>query len=103
MTTTLDAPTDALIKPPLASKHRAAIYSRVSTLSQGGDASLTTQKADCTRYAEANGLIVTHEYLDVQSGLESDREQYQAMLRAAQAGGLTVSSSGRWTGSGGTG
>jgi site-specific DNA recombinase len=82
MTTTLDAP----IRPHVASKPRAAIYSRVSTLSQEGGASLTTQKADCTRYAVANGLIVTHEYLDVQSGLESDRQQYQAMLRAAQAG-----------------
>jgi site-specific DNA recombinase len=80
MTTTLDAP----IRPHVAGKHRAAIYTRVSTLTQEGGASLTTQKADCTRYAEANGLIVTHEYLDVQSGLESDRAQYQAMLRAAQ-------------------
>jgi site-specific DNA recombinase len=82
MTTTLDAP----IRPRVASKHRAAIYSRVSSVIQEGGASLTTQKADCTRYAEANGLIVTHEYLDIQSGLESDRAQYQAMLRTAQAG-----------------
>ncbi|HZA24199.1 MAG TPA: recombinase family protein, partial [Dehalococcoidia bacterium] len=82
MTTVLDAPT----RPHVATKPQAAIYTRVSTLDQQGGASLTTQKADCARYAEASGMIVTHEYLDVQSGLKSDRAQYQAMLRAAQAG-----------------
>ena len=56
----------------------AAVYSRVS--------SLETQRADCARYCSSRGLVATHHYVDLQSGLKSDRVQYQEMLSAAVQG-----------------
>ena len=82
MTTTVDRPTT---RRPVA-VGTAAVYSRVSTEDQVGGASLTTQRADCLRYCQSLGFLVVREYTDVQSGLKSDRVQYQEMLRDARNG-----------------
>ena len=69
---------------------RAAVYTRVSTQGQGDGASLTTQKNDCFRYCESQGLVVVAEFEDLQSGLKSDRVHYLEMLRQAEAGAFNV-------------
>lgn len=86
MTTTLNAPTTTPLKSKPRIVGKAAIYSRVSTLDQERGASMLTQKTDDNRYAQKEGLLVTHDFSDVQSGLKSDRAHYQEMLRAAKAG-----------------
>lgn len=69
---------------------KAAVYTRVSTSGQGDGASLETQRAECERYCERAGLVVVAEYQDLQSGLKSDREQYQEMLAQARGGAFEV-------------
>src|SRR3990167_1333808 len=83
MTTTVEKPSGRRQRPITG---RGAVYTRVSTGDQEAGASLHTQTADCLRYCQANGLAVVHEYMDVQSGLKTDRVQYQEMLLAAAAG-----------------
>jgi site-specific DNA recombinase len=69
---------------------RAAVYTRVSTSGQGDGASLTTQKNDCFRYCETQGLVTVAEFEDLQSGLKADRINYLEMLRQAEAGAFDV-------------
>ena len=67
----------------------AIIYIRVSTDRQREEgASLDVQREACRRYCESHGLVVVAEFLDVQSGLDLDRPQYQAAVDFAQTQGI---------------
>ena len=82
MTTTAKRPT----APQTTITGSAAVYTRVSTEDQTRGTSLDTQRDDCARYAESRGMAVCATFTDVQSGLKSDRVQYQEMLKAARNG-----------------
>ena len=74
--------------------HRAVIYIRTSSETQGANSSPIEQEADCRRLAEEKGLQVIHVYRDVEkycagnklvepSGSRSDRPGLLAMLKDA--------------------
>lgn len=90
MVTVLDKPTSQGQrngKVPIVGK--AAIYVRVSTERQKEEgASLDVQRDACLRYCEAHGLLVVAEFMDVQSGLDADRPQYQQAVELARAKGI---------------
>ncbi|MDP6130951.1 MAG: recombinase family protein [Dehalococcoidia bacterium] len=66
---------------------RAAIYCRVSTDRQEREgASLDTQLRDCQRFCETKGFVEVAQYVEAESGLNSDRPEYQKVLKAAQEG-----------------
>ena len=71
------------IRVPIVGK--AVIYLRVSRGKQADGASLEVQLQSCRRFCWANGLEIVGEYWDVQSGLDSDRQQYQQVLDLARA------------------
>jgi DNA invertase Pin-like site-specific DNA recombinase len=74
-------------KVPIVGK--GVIYTRVSTDRQKEEgASLDVQREACLRYCEAHGLLVVGEFTDVQSGLDSDRPQYQRVIELAWAKGF---------------
>ena len=63
---------------------RAALYLRYSSDRQD-DASIETQRAECSRKAEALGAVVAVEFIDeAKSGRVDDRESFQRMISAAR-------------------
>ena len=70
----------------------AGIYVRVSSDSQdrADSTSLIEQERACRAHCERAGLNVVQVYRDVQSGLETNREGFQAMLADARAGRVNV-------------
>lgn len=86
MTTTLERPTSS---HTLGSKvGKAAIYTRVSTNKQEEGASLRVQVEACQLYCEEHDLLVTGQFQDIQSGLDSSRPQYMAVVELARAKGI---------------
>jgi DNA invertase Pin-like site-specific DNA recombinase len=68
---------------------KAAIYIRVSTEKQREEgASLEVQRDACRRYCEAHGWLVVAEFVDVQSGLDASRAQYQQAVELAKGKGV---------------
>ena len=63
----------------------AAIYTRVSTLEQVSNLSLTTQLEACRHYCETHGLTVDAEFTDRgESAKTTNRPQFLAMLKHCQ-------------------
>ena len=63
----------------------AAIYTRVSTLEQVSNLSLTTQLEACRHYCETHGLTVDAEFTDRgESAKTTNRPQFLAMLEHCQ-------------------
>ena len=63
---------------------RAALYARVSSDRQDVDLSVSAQLRALRDYAEKNGHLVVHEYVDeAESGRVADRPQFRKMLDAA--------------------
>ncbi len=60
---------------------RTAIYARVST--KDGRQDTENQLRQLRAFADTQGWIVVHEYVDRASGKSGDREQFQRMLEAA--------------------
>ena len=60
---------------------RTAIYARVST--KDGRQDSENQLRQLRAFAETQGWIVIHEYVDRASGKRSDREQFQRMFESA--------------------
>jgi DNA invertase Pin-like site-specific DNA recombinase len=60
---------------------RTAIYARVSTRERGQDTQ--NQLHQLRGFAARQGWVVTHEFVDYESGSTDDREQFQAMFQAA--------------------
>jgi DNA invertase Pin-like site-specific DNA recombinase len=67
---------------------RVVIYIRVSGRSQEDHHSLTVQLADCRRYAHQMGWEIVCEFREVQSGLDTGRDQYQEMLALIRSGAV---------------
>jgi site-specific DNA recombinase len=67
---------------------RAAIYVRVSNITQEGGASLEVQLDHCQQYCERQGLEVVGSFRDVESGLHIDRAGYQQALSLARSKGF---------------
>ena len=62
----------------------AALYARVSSDRQDVDLSVSAQLRALRDYAEKNGYLVVHEYVDeAESGKVADRPQFQRMLDEA--------------------
>ena len=63
----------------------AALYARVSSDRQDVDLSVSAQLRALRDYAEKNGYVVVHEYVDeAESGRIADRPQFRKMLDAAE-------------------
>ena len=63
----------------------AALYARVSSDRQDVDLSVSAQLRALRDYAEKNGYVVAHEYVDeAESGRIADRPQFRKMLDAAE-------------------
>ena len=63
---------------------RAALYARVSSERQDVDLSVSAQLRALRDYAEKNGYVIVHEYVDeAESGRVADRPQFRKMLDAA--------------------
>lgn len=60
---------------------RVALYCRVSTRDKGQE--VENQLAQLREFAARQGWTIVQEFLDRESGSTSDREQFQAMFRAA--------------------
>jgi DNA invertase Pin-like site-specific DNA recombinase len=65
----------------------AVTYYRMSTKKREQELSIDQQRAECEKYARANGLEITREYVDAAvTGRRSDREAWERLL-ADGAGG----------------
>ena len=66
---------------------RAVIYARYSAESKQTDQSIEGQVADCTAYAERNGMTVTKVYADRHiSGKTDNRPEFQKMINDSDKG-----------------
>jgi len=77
-------------------RERGAIYSRISDDREGLEHGVTQQEADCHKRAKRDGVPIPehHVYRENDRGASSKskkaRPQYKAMLRAIEAGQITV-------------
>ncbi len=62
----------------------AALYARVSSDRQDVDLSVSAQLRALRDYAEKNGYLVAHDYVDeAESGRIADRPEFRKMIDAA--------------------
>ena len=65
----------------------AALYARVSSDRQDVDLSVAAQLRALRDYADRNGYVIAHEYIDeAESGRIADRPQFRRMLDEASKG-----------------
>jgi DNA invertase Pin-like site-specific DNA recombinase len=65
-----------------SNRRRVAIYARVSTFDKGQNPE--TQLRELRRYAEARGLEVAHELVDIASGTRDTRPNYRVLFDLAR-------------------
>lgn len=65
-----------------SNRRRVAIYARVSTFDKGQNPE--TQLRELRRYAEARGLEVAHELVDIASGTKDTRPNYRVLFDLAR-------------------
>jgi DNA invertase Pin-like site-specific DNA recombinase len=71
-----------------AHRRRVAIYARVSTFDKGQNPE--TQLRELRRYAEARGLEVTHELVDIASGTKDTRPNYRILFDLARKRSIDI-------------
>lgn len=74
-------------RPALAPR-RVAIYARVSTFDKGQNPE--TQLRELRRYAEARGLAVAHELIDIASGTKDSRPNYRLLFDLARKRAIDI-------------
>jgi DNA invertase Pin-like site-specific DNA recombinase len=67
---------------------RVAIYARVSTFDKGQNPE--TQLRELRRYAEARGLTISHELIDIASGTKDTRPNYRVLFDLARKRAVDV-------------
>ena len=72
----------------MTDRRRAALYSRVSTIDQATEESISlkAQTEDMEHYCEAQGLTIVDQYQDIESGTKATRRDFQRMLADAKRG-----------------
>ena len=72
----------------MTDRRRAALYSRVSTIDQATEESISlkAQTENMEHYCEAQGLTIVDQYQDIESGTKATRRDFQRMLADAKRG-----------------
>lgn len=69
----------------------AAAYLRYSCHNQDDGWSIEAQKTAIKKYADANGIIIKHFYIDeAKSGRNTNREGYQALMNCIKKGDIKI-------------
>jgi DNA invertase Pin-like site-specific DNA recombinase len=71
-----------------SNRRRVAIYARVSTFDKGQNPE--TQLRELRRYAEARGLEVAHELVDIASGTRDTRPNYRILFDLARKRSIDI-------------
>jgi len=69
-----------------------AIYARVSQDASGEGLSVSRQQESCSLYAQAQGLVVTHEFTDTMSASKENKKRpgWMSLLKAVEAGEISI-------------
>lgn len=76
----------------MRNKTREAVaYLRYSCHNQDDGWSIEAQKTAIKKYADANGIIIKHFYIDeAKSGRNTNREGYQALMNCIKKGDIKI-------------